>query len=63
MFFSFKIINIDMEQVNNTSISRFKLISNFSSNNLHVLAKILTNCLGKNAGVFYYYFLFPALFG
>lgn len=62
-FFSFKIFNIDMEQANNTSISRFKLISTFSSNDLHALAKSLINCLGKDAGVFYYYFLFPALFG
>lgn len=38
-FFSFKIINIVIEQADNTSVSRFKLISTLSSNNLHALAK------------------------
>jgi len=38
-FFSFKIINIVIEQADNTSVFRFKLISTLSSNNLHALAK------------------------
>lgn len=57
MFFSFKIINIDMEQADNKSIYCFKLISTLSSNNLHALAKSLINCLGKNSGIFLLLFL------